>query len=110
MLVGRILILPHVGTSLELYKKVRIGATAHYFWRASNRDALYNLASSVSRNGLLTTSRNIGPEVDLYVKGYLSRHVSLWAGVSRFWPKQFLQATGTNSASNFYYAQLKYWV
>lgn len=101
---------PHVGLSVEAYKKTRIGAKYHYFWRANNRDALYSLGSTVLRNGLASTSSKIGSEVDVYIKGDLTQHISLWSGVNHFWPGTFIKNTGPNVQSNLYYAMLKYTV
>jgi hypothetical protein len=37
----------------------------YFFWRASDRDAIYNKASAVLRPGTETTARYVGAEIDL---------------------------------------------
>jgi hypothetical protein len=80
----------------------------YFFWRASDRDAIYNKAGAVLRPGTGTTASYVGAEVDLLATYNLTRHVQFYAGYSHFFPGQFIENTGPSRSSDFLYGAIQY--
>jgi hypothetical protein len=80
----------------------------YFFWRASDRDALYNKAGGVFRPGTTTTARYVGAETDLLANYNFTRHLLGYAGYSFFYAGEFIQKTGRDRNSNFFYGALQY--
>jgi Alginate export len=80
----------------------------YFFWRASDRDAIYNKASAVLRPGTETTARSVGAELDLLATYNFTRHVQFYAGYSHFFPGQFIEKTGRSRGSDFLYGAVQY--
>jgi hypothetical protein len=80
----------------------------YFFWRASDRDAIYNKAGDVLRPGTGTTARYVGAEVDLLATYNFTRHVQFYAGYSHFFPGEFIEKTGPSRGSDFLYGAIQY--
>ena len=80
----------------------------YFFWRASDRDAIYNKAGAVLRPGIGTTARYVGAEVDLLATYNFTRHVQFYAGYSHFFPGEFIEKTGPSRGSDFLYGAIQY--
>jgi hypothetical protein len=80
----------------------------YFFWRASDRDAIYNKAGAVLRPGTGTTARYVGAEVDLLATYNFTRHVQFYAGYSHFFPGEFIEKTGPSRGSDFLYGAIQY--
>jgi Alginate export len=80
----------------------------YFFWRASDRDALYNKSGAVLRPGTGTRARYVGAETDLLANYNFTRHLLGYAGYSYFYAGEFVQKTGRHNNSNFVYAALQY--
>ncbi len=80
----------------------------HYFWRASDEDALYNAAGGIQRPGAGTSSRDVGGEIDLTATRSFGRHLALTGGYSHFFAGNFIDETGKNQDVDFVYFQLQY--
>ena len=80
----------------------------HYFWRASDEDALYDAAGAVLRSGAGTSSRDVGGEIDLTATRSFGNHLALTGGYSHFFAGEFIDQTGKNQDVDFVYFQLQY--
>jgi hypothetical protein len=96
------------GVSVSPLKNLTISLQHYFFWRASDRDALYNKAGGILRPGNTTTDRYVGAETDLLVNYSFTRHLLGYAGYSHFFPGDFIRATGKHSQSDFLYAAFYY--
>jgi hypothetical protein len=66
----------------------------YFFWRASDRDAVYDKSGGVLRPGTGTTARYLGAEIDLLASYNLTRHLLGYAGYSRFFAGELIRTTG----------------
>jgi len=80
----------------------------YFFWRDSDRDALYNKSGAVLRPGTATTARYVGAEIDLLANYTFTRHILGYAGYSRFFTGEFIRETGPHKDSDFLYAAIQY--
>lgn len=80
----------------------------HYFWRASDEDALYNAGGGVVRAGGLGSSRDIGGEIDLLASYAFDSHLSLLGGYSHFFAGEFIDQSGKDQDIDFVYFSLQY--
>ena len=80
----------------------------YVFWRASDRDALYNKSGGVLRPGTLTTARYVGAEMDLLATYNFTRHLQGYAGYSHFFTGEFIRKTGPDKDSDFLYSAIQY--
>jgi hypothetical protein len=80
----------------------------HYFWRASDEDALYNASGAVLRAGNLGSSRDVGGEIDLLATYAFDAHLSLMGGYSHFFAGEFIDQSGKDQDSDFVYFSLQY--
>jgi hypothetical protein len=78
------------------------------FWRASDRDALYNKSGGLLRPGTETTARDIGAEVDLFATDNVTRHLLGYGGYSHFFAGKFIRKTGPSKDSDFFYTAMQY--
>ena len=78
------------------------------FWRASDRDGLYNKSSVQLRPGTGTRALYVGAEIDLLATYNFTRHLLGYAGHSFFSSGGFIEKTGRDKNSNFFYAALQY--
>jgi len=107
--IGRQNILsPSAGVSISPIQNLTLSLQQYFFWRASDRDALYNKSGGVLRPGTGTTARYVGAETDVYGIYNFTRHLLGYAGYSRFFTGEFLNKTGKHRDSDFYYAALQY--
>ena len=77
------------------------------FWRASDRDAVYNKVGGVLRAGTSTASY-VGAETDVYAAYNVTRHLLSYAGYSHVFTGEFINKTGPHKDSDFYFAALQY--
>jgi hypothetical protein len=96
------------GLSLTPVRELILSLQQYFFWRASDRDALYNKAGAVFRPGTGTTARYIGAEMDLLATYNFTYHVQFYAGYSHFFAGEFIQKTGPSKDSDFFYAAAQY--
>jgi len=98
------------GTNFKPIRNTTLGVTVLDFQRANLDDALYLNGGAVFRNGTLSQKRNIGEEVDFYLRYKGGRHIRFLAGFSRFYPGGFIKDTGPSNRSQFIYSQVSYLV
>jgi hypothetical protein len=99
---------PSAGVSFKPLDKLLVKADGHYFWRASDSDALYNAGGGVVRPGFGGSAYNIGGEIDLTVKYQFDRHAAAIAGYSHFFADDFIEQSGPSRDIDFLYLTLQY--
>jgi Alginate export len=100
----RNIISPNAGLTITPVRDLTLSLQQYFFWRASDRDALYNTAGAVSRPGTGTTARYIGAEIDLLATYNVTYHVQVYAGYNHFFAGEFIRQTGPSKDSDFFYA------
>src|SRR5438874_3076399 len=95
---------PSAGVSISPIQNLTLSLQQYFFWRASDRDALYNKSGGVLRPGTGTTARYVGAETDVYATYNFTRHLLGYTGYSRFFTGDFINKTGKDKDSDFYYA------
>jgi len=107
--IGRQNILsPNAGISLSPLEGLTLSLQQYFFWRASDRDALYNKSGAVLRPGTTTTARYVGAETDVLANYNITRHILGYAGYSHFFTGEFIHKTGKDRDSDFYYLAIQY--
>jgi hypothetical protein len=106
--IGRQNILsPNAGLTLSPLRDLTLSFGQYFFWRASDRDAVYDKSGAVLRAGA-TTARYVGAETDVYTTYNFTRHLLGYAGYSHFFTGEFINKTGPHKDSDFYYVALEY--
>jgi len=62
----------------------------------------------VLRPGTATTARYVGAETDVLATYNFTRHLQGYAGYSRFFTGEFIDKTGKDKDSDFYYVAIQY--
>ena len=99
------------GVSTAPMDKLSLRAAMHFFWRASNSDALYNAGGGVVRGGGVAGDTYVGSELDLTAKYKVDANTTMLFGYSHFFAGDFID-NGTPAANDdidFLYAQVQ-WV
>jgi hypothetical protein len=96
------------GVSLTPVRNLTVSLQQYFFWRASDRDALYNKTGGILRPGTTTTERYVGAETDLLATYSFTRHLLGYAGYSHFFPGDFIRETGQHKGSDYLYAAFQY--
>jgi hypothetical protein len=99
---------PNAGVTLSPLRGLSLSLQQYFFWRDSDRDALYNKSGGVLRPGTTTTERYVGAETDLFATYAFTRHILGYGGYCHFYTGDFLKATGTSKDSDFFYAAVQY--
>ncbi|HEX9454242.1 MAG TPA: alginate export family protein, partial [Candidatus Binatia bacterium] len=102
------IISPSAGVSLIPVHDLTLSLQQYLFWRASDRDAIYNKSGAVLRAGTATTARYVGTETDLLATYNFTRHLQGSTGYSHFFSGDFIRKSGRDSDSNFFYGALQY--
>src|SRR5438067_1297301 len=102
------IISPNAGVSINPIGGLTLSLQQYFFWRASDRDAIYNKSGGVLRPGTATTARYVGAETDLYGTYNVTRHLLGYAGYSRFFAGEFIDKTGKDKDSDFYYVAIQF--
>jgi len=102
------LISPSAGITLGPIDGLTLSLQQYFFWRASDRDALYSKSAAVLRPGTTTTARYVGAETDVLATYSITRHLQGYAGYSHFFTGEFITKTGKDRDSDFYYLAIQY--
>jgi hypothetical protein len=102
------LISPSAGVTVSPARDLTLSVQQYFFWRASDRDALYNKSGVVFRPGTGTTASYVGAEIDLFATYNFSRHLLGYAGYSHFFPGEFIRKSGPAKDSDFLYSAIQY--
>jgi len=107
--IGRQNILsPNAGVIISPIQGLTLSLQQYFFWRASDHDAIYNKSGGVLRPGTATTARYVGAETDVFGTYNLTRHFLGYAGYSHFFAGEFIDKTGKDKDSDFYYVAIQY--
>ncbi len=96
------------GLSLRPTSTVTVRASAHFFWRASEDDALFNAGGAVVRPAGASDAREVGQEIDFRVAWKADRHMTIEAGYSHFFAGDFIEDTGPDDDIDWFYLQATY--
>ena len=102
------IISPSAGVAVIPVHDLTLSLQQYLFWRASDRDGLYNKSSVLLRPGTGTRALYVGAETDLLATYNFTRHLQGYAGYSFFSSGGFIEKTGRDKNSNFFYAALQY--
>jgi hypothetical protein len=98
----------NAGLIVTPLRNVTLSLQQYVFWRASDRDAIYNKAGAVLRPGTGTTASYVGAETDLLGTYQATRHLLVYAGYSHFFAGEFIKKTGPHGDSDFVYGAIQY--
>jgi hypothetical protein len=96
------------GASISPTHDLTLSLQHYFFWRASDRDAIYNKSGGVLRPGTTTSARYVGAETDVYATYNFTRHLLGYGGYSHFFTGEFINKTGKDKDSDFYYVAIQY--
>ncbi len=96
------------GVTVTPLERWTVKVAGHFFSRADADDALYNAGGSVVRPGGAARSEDVGAELDLTVDYKVDRHLSILLGYSRFFPGDFIDASGPGDRIDLAYAWMRY--
>jgi hypothetical protein len=99
---------PSAGLLVTPIQGLTLSLQQYFFWRASDRDAVYNKSGGVLRAGPDTTARYVGAETDVLATYNFTRHIQGYAGYSHFFTGEFIKKTGKDNDSDFYYLAVQY--
>ena len=99
---------PSAGLTLTPIRDLTLSLQQYFFWRASDRDAIYNKSGAVLRPGTDTTARYVGAELDVYATYAFTRHLLGYAGYSHFFTGEFIRKTGPSRDSDFLYGAVQF--
>jgi hypothetical protein len=99
---------PLAGVTLSPVRDLTLSLQQYFFWRASDRDAIYGTTGAVFRPGTGTRASYVGAEMDLLATYDFTRHLQLYAGYSHFFAGEFIRKTGPSKDSDFFYAAIQY--
>ena len=102
------IISPNAGIAISPIQDLTLTLQQYLFWRASDRDSIYNKSSAVFRAAGTTHARYVGAETDLLATYNFTRHLQGYAGYSFFSSGGFIEKTGRDKNSNFFYAAVQY--
>jgi Alginate export len=102
------IISPLAGVSVKPFRDLTLSLQQYFFWRASDRDAIYGTSGAVFRPGTGTRASYVGAEFDLLATYDFTRHLQVDAGYSHFWAGEFIRKTGPSRDSDFLYAAIQY--
>ncbi len=100
-----------LGLSVKPVEKMGVRVAGHFFWLASDDDALYNAGGGVVRASGLATDNYVGAEIDVTVDYKINRQTTLLLGYSHFFAGDFIDnaTPAANEDTDFVYTQLQ-WV
>ena len=102
----------NLGVQLTPIEKLKAQISAHFFWRDSTADGVYNAGGVQYRAGSAGASSEIGQELDFRLVYQFDRHLKGLLGYSHFFPGSFIEqsgaATGATKDIDFFYVQLEY--
>jgi len=99
---------PSTGLTMSPIRNLLLSLQQYFFWRESDHDALYNKSGGVLRPGNTTTERYVGAETDFYATYNFNRHILAYGGYSHFVTGDFIEETGPDKDSDFFYTAIQY--
>jgi hypothetical protein len=98
-------------------KKLSARVDYHWFWRASDEDAVYGTSAGagfsppvagVLRGDSGSDETYIGSELDFVINWQIERHTLIHAGYSHFFAGTFIEDTGADDDIDFVYAAISF--
>jgi hypothetical protein len=99
---------PSAGLTVSPVHGLSLSLQQYFFWRESDRDALYNKSGVVLRPGDTTTARYVGAETDFLATYNFDRHILAYGGYSHFFTGDFIEKTGSDKDSDYVYVAIQY--
>jgi hypothetical protein len=97
------------GVSFKPVSNVTVMLDGHFFWLASDNDALYNASAGVVRAAAPGASNFVGTEIDLTVKYQFDKHIALTGGYSHFFAGDFIkESPGTGDSMDWVYVSFQF--
>ena len=87
-------------------RKVRVKGDIHAFFRADDKDAVYNAGGGVLRPGGASDEEYVGSEFDLTVLYKINRNWTALFGYSHFFAGDFIEESGSDEDIDFFYSQV----
>ncbi len=89
-------------------KKLRLQADMHLIFLDTPKDSFYSVGRTVTRTAATSiagVSPHVGDEIDLLLDYKLNNNVAVQAGYGHFFAGKYLQETGANDDTDFFYLQ-----
>jgi Alginate export len=96
------------GVSVHAIRNLTLSVQQYFYWRASDRDAVYNKVGDILRPGNGTTARYVGAETDVLATYNVTRHLLVYGGYGHFFAGEFIEKTGPHKDTDFLYAAIQY--
>ncbi len=96
------------GLDVKPLPKWTVGVHQHFFYRATDTDAVYNAGGGITRASPASAAHYVGNELDLTVKYAACRNFDVLAGYSRFFAGDFINQTGLNDDIDFGYLEFTF--
>ena len=97
------------GVEITPFRGLPVAANYHSWWRASGRDAVYNVGNAVIAAAAAgAPARHIGQELDLQVARALTPQLQFAAGYAHIVPGAFLEQTTPGASYSHPYVMVTY--
>ena len=96
------------GLETKPTKKLTLTVFQDGFWRASDRDGLYDSSGALLRAGANADARYIGVETNVVARYRFDRHWYAYGSWNVFVPGGFISETGPSDTSYYTYAALQF--
>lgn len=96
------------GINLRLNERLRFAADVFFFFRASTRDGVYDVAGNLVRTGRLSRARYLGAQPQAELTYQLDRHTSFTVNYARFERGRFIRETPPAEDIGYFAAWLTY--
>jgi hypothetical protein len=94
-----------LGITIPFHSRLSVSTDFHWFFLDTNKSAWFNAAQAVIRAGNPNASKELGQELDLFLKWKGSDLFDVLLGYSHFFAGQFLEDTGASDDADFFYVQ-----
>ncbi len=78
------------GVTFVPFEKMLVTVQAHFFWRASDDDVIYNAGGAPRAAAFASDEREVGQEIDLLIKYQWDVHTALFFGYSHLFAGDYL--------------------
>jgi hypothetical protein len=98
----------HPTLSLHLTNQLTVDLACAFYWRYSASDGVYDNGGNVIRDGLETSERFIGTQLEAVVTYTISREFELSAAYGTFLPGRFIEESGSDDVVHFVGVEFSY--
>lgn len=96
------------GVNLQLTERIRFAADVFFFFRASTRDGVYDVAGNLVRTGQLSRARYLGAQPQAELTYQIDRHTSFTINYARFERGRFIRETPPGKDIGYFAAWITY--